>query len=84
MRGLRPSFLDVSSAYVKASLLFGAFDEGRMEIVPYVLAANDAGVRTFDEVVREDGVETAFLPLLERLGLPRFQALVRDRFTFGA
>ncbi|HEX4446048.1 MAG TPA: 6-phosphofructokinase, partial [Polyangiaceae bacterium] len=84
LRGLRPSFLDVSSAYVKASLLFGAFDERRMEIIPYVLAANDVGVRAFDEVVREDGVETAFLPLLERLGLPRFQALVRDRFTFGA
>jgi 6-phosphofructokinase len=84
LRGLRPSFLDVSSAYVKASLLFNAFEQGRTEVVPYVLAANDAGIRGFDEVVREDGVEPAFLPLLDRLGLPRFQALVRERFTFGA
>jgi len=83
LRGLRPSFLDVSSAYVKASLLFDAFEEGRTEVVPYVLATNDVGVRTFGEVVREDGVEPAFLPLLERLGLPRFQALVRERFTFA-
>jgi 6-phosphofructokinase len=83
LRGTRPSFLDVSSAYVKASLLFKAFDEGRTEVVPYVLAADDAGIRSFDEVVREDGVEAAFLPLLDRLGLPRFQALVRERFTFG-
>jgi len=50
--------------------------------VPYVLASNDVGVRSFADVVREDGVEPAFLPLLERLGLPRFQALVRERFVF--
>jgi 6-phosphofructokinase 1 len=48
-----------------------------------VLASDDVGVRSFAEVVREDGVESAFLPLLERLGLPRFQALVRERFVFG-
>jgi 6-phosphofructokinase len=83
LRGTRPSFLDVSSAYVKASLLFNAFDEGRTEVVPYVLAANDAGIRSFADVVREDGVEAAFLPLLDRLGLPKFQALVKERFTFG-
>jgi 6-phosphofructokinase len=82
LRGLRPSFVDVSSAYLKASLLFSAFDAGRTEVVPYVLASNDVGVRSFAEVVREDGVEPAFLPLLERLGLPRFQELVRQRFVF--
>ena len=84
LRGLRPSFIDVSSAYLKASLLFGAFEEGRTEVVPYVLASNDVGVRSFAEMAREDGVEPAFLPLLEHLGLPRFQALVRERFTFGS
>ena len=83
LRGLRPSFIDVSSAYLKASLLFGAFEEGRAEVVPFVLASNDVGVRSFAEVTREDGVEPAFLPLLEHLGLPRFQALVRERFTFA-
>jgi 6-phosphofructokinase len=82
LRGLRPSFIDVSAAYLKASLLFSAFDQGRTEAVPYVLASNDVGVRSFAEVAREDGVEPAFLPLLERLGLPRFQALVRERFVF--
>ena len=84
LRGLRPSFIDVSSAYLKASLLFAAFEEGRTEVVPYVLASNDVGVRSFAQVAREDGVEPAFLPLLEHLGLPRFQALVRERFTFGS
>ena len=84
LRGLRPSFIDVSSAYLKVSLLFGAFEEGRTEVVPFVLASNDVGIRTFAEVAREDGVEPAFLPLLEHLGLPRFQALVRERFTFGS
>jgi 6-phosphofructokinase len=84
LRGLRPSFIDVSAAYLKASLLFAAFDAGRMEAAPYVLASNDVGVRSLEEVSREDGVEPAFLPLLERLGLPRFQALVKERFLFRA
>jgi 6-phosphofructokinase len=83
VRGLRPSFIDVSSSYLKASLLFGAFEDGQTEVVPYVLASNDVGVRSFAHVAREDGVESAFLPLLERLGLPRFQALVRERFLSG-
>jgi 6-phosphofructokinase len=83
LRGLRPSFIDVSAAYLKASLLFSAFDQGRREAVPFVLGSNDVGVRSFDEMTREDGVEPAFLPLLERLGLPRFQALVGERFVFG-
>jgi 6-phosphofructokinase len=82
VRGLRPSFIDVSAAHMKASLLFSAFDQGHTEAVPYVLASNDVGVRSFAEVTREDGVEPAFLPLLERLGLPRFQVLVRERFVF--
>jgi 6-phosphofructokinase len=81
LRGLRPSFVDVSSAYVKASLLFEAFEGKRTEFVPYVLASNDVGVRSFADVARGDVVEPAFLPLLDRLGLPKFQALVRERFV---
>jgi hypothetical protein len=46
-----------------------------------VLAAHDAGVRPFAEVGRDDRVERAFLPLLDRMGLPRFRAWVRERFT---
>ena len=83
VRGVRPSFLDVSSAYLKSSLLFDAFEQGRTEVVPYVMASHDAGIRSFAEVFREDGVESPFLPLLERLGLPKFQALVRERFLTG-
>ena len=52
--------------------------------MPYVLAANDVGVRPFASVAREDRVERAFLPLLDRLGLPKFQALVRERFASDA
>ena len=84
IRGVRPAFLDVSAAYLKATLLFAAFEDGRTEIMPYVLAANDVGVRPFAVVAREDRVERAFLPLLDRLGLPRFQALVRERFATDA
>jgi 6-phosphofructokinase len=84
LRGVRPAFLEVSAAYLKASLLFDAFEEGRTEIMPYVLAAHDVGVRPFASVSREDGVERAFLPLLHRLGLARFQAWIRDHFAAGA
>lgn len=83
LRGVRPGFLEVSAAYLKASLLFAAFDAGRSEIMPFVLGAHDVGVRPFAAVSRDDRVEPAFLPLLERLGLPKFQALVRERFAVG-
>lgn len=81
LRGVRPGFADVSAAYLKASLLFDAWDEGKSEVMPFVLAAHDAGVRPFDEVGRDDRVERAFLPLLDRMGLPRFRQWVRERFT---
>ncbi len=47
IRGIRPAFLDVSAAFLKGSLLLAAFDEGRTEVMPYVLAANDVGVLDF-------------------------------------
>lgn len=83
LRGVRPGFADVSAAYLKATLLFEALEEGRTEIMPYVLAGHDVGVRPFESVKREDRVERSFLPLLDRLGLPRFRAWVRDHFTTG-
>jgi len=84
VRGVRPAFTEVSAAYLKASLLFEAFDERKTEIMPFVLGAHDVGVRPFASVVREDRVERAFLPLLDRLGLPRFRALVREKFATSA
>lgn len=81
IRGIRPAFLEVSAAFLKASLLFAAFEEGRTEIMPYVLAADDVGVRTFDSIRREDGVERAFLPLLDRLDLQRFKRFILDHFV---
>jgi 6-phosphofructokinase len=83
IRGVRPAFLDVSAAFLKAVILFAAFEEGRTEIMPYVIAAGDAGVRSFADVTNEDRVERSLLPLLDRLGLPTFQALVRERFASG-
>ena len=81
LRGVRPGFADVSAAYVKATLLFEAFEEGKTEIMPFVLAGHDVGVRPFDSITREDRVERSFLPLLDRLGLPKFRTWVRDHFT---
>jgi 6-phosphofructokinase len=81
LRGVRPRFADVSAAYLKASLLFDAFEEGRTEIMPFVLAAHDCGVRPFHAIAREDRVERAFLPLLDRLSLPRFGEWVASNFT---
>lgn len=84
LRGVRPGFLDVSSAYLKASLLFDAFDEGQTEIMPFVLAGHDVGVRPLAQLTREDRVERAFLPLLDRFDLPQFRAWVREHFTADA
>ncbi|WP_437820008.1 6-phosphofructokinase [Sorangium sp. So ce1078] len=85
IRGIRPAFLDVSAAFLKASLLLSAFDEGRTEVMPYVLAANDVGVLDFASIRREDGVERAFLPLLDRLDLQRFKTWILDHFiSLGA
>lgn len=84
LRGVRPAFADVSAAYVKATLLFEAFDEGRTEIMPYVFTGHDVGVRSFDQITREDRVERSLLPLLDRLGLPGFRTWVRDHFTTSA
>ncbi|MDI1436895.1 6-phosphofructokinase [Polyangium sorediatum] len=81
LRGVRPAFLEISAAYVKASLLFDAFEEGRTEIMPFVLASNDVGVRPFHLIAREDRVERAFLPLLARLQIPGFSTWIRDNFT---
>ncbi len=81
LRGVRPGFADVSAAYLKASLLFDAWDAGKSHIMPYVLAAHDAGVRPFDQIGRDDRVERAFLPLLDRMGLPKLRQWVRERFT---
>lgn len=81
LRGVRPGFADVSAAYVKAALLFEAFDEGKTQIMPFVLAGHDVGVRPFASIAREDRVERSFLPLLDRLGLPKFRTWVRDHFT---
>ncbi len=81
IRGVRPAFLEVSAAYLKASLLLDAFAEGRTEIMPFVLGAHDVGVRPFASITREDRVERSFLPLLDRLGLERFQALIRENFA---
>lgn len=81
LRGVRPCFADVSAAYLKTSLLFDAFDRGASEVMPYVLGAQDAGVRGFEQITQDDRVERTFLPLLERLRLPEFQRFVLEHFT---
>ncbi|MCS6856587.1 MAG: 6-phosphofructokinase [Sandaracinaceae bacterium] len=81
VRGVRPLFADVAAAYLKSSLLFDAFERGESEIMPYVLASHDVGVRPIASLRREDRVERAFLPLIDRLNLPRFRAWVQAHFT---
>ncbi len=83
LRGVRPAYAEVSAAYLKASLLMDAFDAGRSGIMPYVLAAHDAGLRDFADVRSHHGVEPAFMPLLERLGLPLFRRHVSEHFVVG-
>lgn len=81
LRGVRPGFADVAASYLKASLLIDAFEDQQTEIMPFVLAAHDVGVRPFSAIHNEDRVERAFLPLLDRLRLPRFRSWVSSNFT---
>jgi len=81
IRGIRPAFLDVAASYMKASLMCDSFEEGKTEVMPFVLASNDVGVRQFQLVGREDRVERAYLPLLSRLHLPGFTSWIRENFT---
>lgn len=81
IRGIRPAFLDVAAAYMKASLMCDAFEDGQTDVMPFVLASNDVGVRPFQSVTREDRVERAYLPLLSRLHLPGFTHWIRENFT---
>lgn len=81
LRGVRPGSPDISAAFVKASVLFDAFEHGHTQVMPYLLAGHDVGVRKLDTVAREDRVERAFLPLLDRLNLPKFQTWVKENFT---
>ncbi|MCC7542555.1 MAG: 6-phosphofructokinase [Deltaproteobacteria bacterium] len=81
IRGVRPAFVDVSASYVKVSLLLDAFDQGKTEVMPFLLAAHDVGTRPFNAISREDRVERAFLPLLDRFGLPTFRSWIREHFT---
>ncbi len=76
LRGVRPQFVEVATAYLKATLLMEAFERGRSRVMPYVLAASDVGVRDFADVRREDAVEAEFMTLLDRLGMPAFQRQV--------
>ena len=81
IRGVRPAFLDVSASYLKATLLLTAFDDGMTDVMPFVIAAGDVGLRTFSAIGREDGVERSLVPLLSRFRLPKFDAYVRDHFS---
>ncbi|MFK7991582.1 MAG: 6-phosphofructokinase [Sandaracinaceae bacterium] len=81
LRGVRPGFADVSAAYLKTSLLFQAFERGDTEVMPYILGAQDVGVRPFDAITRDDRVERSFLPLLDRFELPQLHAWIDANFT---
>ncbi|HEX2677847.1 MAG TPA: 6-phosphofructokinase [Polyangiales bacterium] len=83
LRGVRPGFADVAASFIKVSLLLSAFDRGETEIMPFVLAAHDVGVRAFSEIKRDDRVERSFLPLLDRLGVPLFRSWVEQNFSSG-
>lgn len=84
LRGVRPAFAEVSGAYLRASLLMDAFEAGHTAVMPYVLAAHDAGWRPLDQVHPQHGVEAAYLPLLERLGLPAYRDFVRAHLVASA
>ncbi|MDH4184876.1 MAG: 6-phosphofructokinase, partial [Nitrospinota bacterium] len=70
LRGVRPLYLELSIAYLKAFNLYDAFAEGKTRIMPYYLGEHDMGVRPFSELRTNNLVEQGFLDLIDRMVIP--------------
>lgn len=80
LRGVRPLYIELSIAYLKAFILFDAFEEGKTRIMPYYLGEHDHGVRDFMELQTNNQVAPGFLDLIDRLNIPSLRQYVLCEF----
>lgn len=84
LRGVRPLYIELAIAYLKAFNLYDAFEEGRTQIMPYYLGEHDTGIRRFAELVTNNMVEPRFLDLIDRLGIPSLRRYAEEEFRQSA
>jgi len=80
LRGIRPLFLECSIAYLKAFILYEAFEQGKTQIMPYYLGEHDHGARDFSELRTNNQVERGFLDLIDRFNIPSLREYVSSQF----
>ena len=80
LRGVQPLYIELAIVYMKAFILYDAFESGRTQIMPYYLGEHDHGVRKFAELRTNNQVEPGFLDLIDRLNIPSLRAYVSCEF----
>lgn len=80
LRGVRPLYIELSIAYLKAFRLYDAFEAGQTEVMPYYLGEHDQGIRKFSELMTNNAVEPGFLDLIDRFSIPSLRRYVSDEF----
>lgn len=80
LRGVRPLYIELSIAYLKAFNLYDAFGEGRTQVMPYYLGEHDHGVRDFEKLMTNNQVDPGFLDLIDRLNIPSLRRYVSGEF----
>ncbi len=76
LRGVRPLYLELGIAYLKAFNLFDAFEEGRTEIMPFYLGETDHGIRPFDELATSNAVDSNQLDMMDRWNIPSLREYI--------
>ncbi|VAX15253.1 6-phosphofructokinase [hydrothermal vent metagenome] len=76
LRGIRPLYIECAIAYLKAFILYDAFDGGGTKIMPYYLGEHDSGVRQFDDLGTNNQVEPRFLDLIDRYNIPALRSYI--------
>ena len=83
LRGVRPLYIELSIAYLKAYSLYEAFADGETEVMPYYLGEHDMGIRKFADLSTNNQVEPHFLDLIDRMLIPSLREYVSGPFMEG-
>ncbi len=80
LRGIRPLYIECAIAFLKAFILFDAFEKNKTQVMPYYLGEHDHGIRHFSELVTNNSVEPRFLDLIDRFDIPSLRQYVSCEF----
>lgn len=69
--------MECEIAYLKCQLTYDAFEDGRSGIMAYHLGEHDQGIRDIRTVKTDDGVEPAYLSMIDRFRIESFRGHAR-------